>query len=67
MVMRKQSVAIDQLKAAEVARRLGLSRSYAHELIKGAKTPSLEVAAKIEREFSVPLSAWAARIAADAR
>lgn len=53
---------IESLKAAEVAKRLGLSRSYVHELIKGQKTPSLVVAAQIEREFSVPVSAWVSRL-----
>ncbi|MDP1875663.1 MAG: helix-turn-helix transcriptional regulator [Phenylobacterium sp.] len=35
-----------------------MSRSYASELVKRKKTPSLEMAARIEREFGVPLSAW---------
>lgn len=61
----KARVAIADLKAVEVARRLNLSRSYTHELIKGSKTPSLEVAAKIEREFGVPVADWAARLRGD--
>jgi len=56
------SAEIDGLKAAEVAKRLNLSRSYVHELIKGQKTPSLTVAAQIERDFGVPVSAWTARL-----
>lgn len=62
----KTQAAIEDLKAVEVAKRLNLSRSYTHELIKGSKTPSLEVAAKIEREFGVPVAAWAARLTQDA-
>lgn len=58
----KKRPTISDLKAGEVAKRLGLSRSYTHELIKGTKTPSLEVAAKIEREFGVPVAEWAARL-----
>jgi transcriptional regulator with XRE-family HTH domain len=56
---------IADLKAADVAKRLGLSRSYAHDLIKGNKHPSLSVAAQIEREFNVPVAAWATRIVQD--
>lgn len=58
----QRDTAISELKAPEVARRLGLSRSYAHDLIKGHKTPSLDVAAQIERAFGVPVSAWVARL-----
>ncbi len=53
---------ITDLKAVEVARRLKLSRSYVHDLIKGHKTPSLTVAAQIEREFGVPVGAWTSRL-----
>lgn len=53
---------IVDLKATEVAKRLGLSRSYVHDLIKGNKHPSLAVAAQIEREFGVPVSEWVARL-----
>ena len=35
-----------------------MSRSYASELVKRKKTPSLEVAARIEREFGVPMADW---------
>jgi plasmid maintenance system antidote protein VapI len=58
----KARPAIADLKAGEVAKRLKLSRSYVHELIKGSKTPSLDTAVLIEREFGVPVSAWAARV-----
>jgi transcriptional regulator with XRE-family HTH domain len=58
----KHPADIESLKAAEVAKRLGLSRSYVHELIKGQKTPSLLVAAQIERHFGVPVSAWVSRL-----
>lgn len=57
-----RQVDIVDLKAADIANKLGISRSYAFELIKGHKTPSLEVAAKIEREFGVPVSAWVRRL-----
>lgn len=56
------TAAIADLKASDVARRLNLSRSYVHELIKGQKSPSLVVAAQIEREFGVPVSAWVSRL-----
>lgn len=54
--------AIDDLKATAVAKRLKLSRSYVHDLIKGNKKPSLVVAAAIEREFGVPVAAWVSRL-----
>jgi len=50
--------AIADLQASELAARIGLSRSYAFELLKRLKTPSLDVAVRIEREFGVPASAW---------
>lgn len=53
---------IIDLKATDVAKSLGLSRSYVHDLIKGDKHPSLKVAAQIERQFGVPVAAWADRL-----
>lgn len=61
--MSKQ-VAITDLKPSDIARRLSISRSYAHELIKGTKHPSLALAAQIEREFGVMVSEWVARLPA---
>jgi plasmid maintenance system antidote protein VapI len=37
---------------------LGLSRSYAFELIKGTRKPSLEVAVRIEQALGIPASSW---------
>jgi len=56
--------AITDLRPADLARQLGISRSYAHELLKGDKHPSLTLAAQIEREFGVPVSQWVARLPA---
>lgn len=58
MAMSENPPAISELQASELVARLGLSRSYAFELLKGLKTPSLDVAVRIEREFGVPASAW---------
>lgn len=49
---------ISELQAADLQDKLGLSRSYAFELVKRQRKPSLEVAVKIERQFGVPASAW---------
>ena len=49
---------ISDLQASELVSKFGLSRSYAFELIKRVKTPSLELAVKIENEFGIPASAW---------
>ena len=35
---------------SDLARRIGVSRSYLSEIVSGAKTPSLAVAVKIEEE-----------------
>lgn len=59
--MTKSAPVISDLQATELVSRLGLSRSYVSELLKGIKTPSLDVAVKIEREFGVPASAWLER------
>lgn len=50
--------AVSDLRPGELVSRLGMSRSYASELVKRKKTPSLEVAARIEREFGVPMADW---------
>lgn len=56
--MSKPAPKISELQAGELVAKLGLSRSYASELLNRQKTPSLDVAVKIEREFGVPASAW---------
>jgi plasmid maintenance system antidote protein VapI len=56
--MAKSSSEISDLQAGELVAKLGLSRSYAFELLKRVKTPSLEVAVRIEQEFGVPAAAW---------
>jgi transcriptional regulator with XRE-family HTH domain len=45
------------------AERLGISRSYLSLLETGAKTPSLDLAVRIERETggAVPAASWVAR------
>lgn len=50
--------AISDLQASDLVAKIGLSRSYAFELLKRTKTPSLDVAVKIEQEFGVPAAAW---------
>jgi plasmid maintenance system antidote protein VapI len=49
---------ISELKTAELARRLGINRTYAWELKTRVKSPSLELAVRIEREFGIPVAAW---------
>lgn len=56
--MAKPIPAISDLQATDLVAKLGLSRSYAFELVKRLKTPSLDVAVRIEQEFGVPASAW---------
>lgn len=59
--MAKRTPTISTLQASELVSKLGLSRSYAFELLKRQKTPSLDVAVRIEREFGVPAAAWTQR------
>jgi antitoxin component HigA of HigAB toxin-antitoxin module len=49
---------ISDLKASELQSEIGLSRSYASELLNGKRRPSLDIAVKIERRFGVPAAAW---------
>lgn len=46
------------IKAADLSARVGISRVYAHQLLAGGKTPSLEKAIVIEREVGIPVTAW---------
>ncbi|ATC34633.1 helix-turn-helix transcriptional regulator [Caulobacter sp. SL161] len=42
----------------EKLRSLGISKGYVSQLVSGARTPSLELAVRIERELGIPPSAW---------
>jgi transcriptional regulator with XRE-family HTH domain len=53
-----KSKRISDLKPGDLHVKLGLSRSYATELLKRQKRPSLEVAFRIEAEFGVPAGDW---------
>lgn len=44
------------LKQADLALRLGLSKSYVSEIEGGTKTPTIEIIEKYAREFKVPAS-----------
>lgn len=56
--MARRSTKISDLQADELREKFALSRSYAFELVNRKKTPSLELAIKIEAEFGVPAKAW---------
>ena len=55
-----------ELRHAEKAKRLGVSREHVTMLLSGARAPSLELAIKIERETggNVPVAIWSAGAAA---
>jgi len=56
-----------KIPAAELARRCDYDRSNLHRVLKGKAPPSLNLAARIERETggAIPAAAWAdQRIAA---
>lgn len=42
----------------EIAKRLKLDESYLSLLISGQRTPSMEVAGRIQRELGIPVAAW---------
>lgn len=56
--MRKRATLISDLKPSDLVAKIGLSRSYAFELVNRRKTPSLDIAVRIEQEFGVPAAAW---------
>jgi plasmid maintenance system antidote protein VapI len=56
--MQNTILEIDDLRAGDLVGRIGVSRSYASELLSGKRTPSLGLAVKIEREFGISPSAW---------
>ena len=62
--MPKRVPDISDLSTADLV-KLGLSRSYAFELLKRGKKPSLDVAVRIEQQFGVPASAWTDRTAGE--
>lgn len=57
----KKRATIDDLKPSDLVAKLGLSRSYAYELVNRVKVPSLDIAVRIERAFGVPVASWVKR------
>lgn len=53
-VMRKT---LTSLKASDL-QRIGVSKPYAHQLVARDRTPSLELAVRIEQELGIPPKAW---------
>lgn len=41
-----------------VAKKLGIGTSYLSLLKAGKRTPSMKVAARIQKEFGIPVDAW---------
>ena len=58
--MRKTTPTIDSLRARELVAKLGMSRSYASEITRRLRTPSLALAVQIENTFGIPAAAWLA-------
>ncbi len=42
----------------DIAKRLGVGSSYLSLLAAGKRTPSMAVAAKIQKELGIPVEAW---------
>lgn len=45
-------------KQQAIAKRIGVGPSYLSLLASGKRTPSMAVAAKIEKELGIPMEAW---------
>ena len=55
MAKRKRTIADLTVKELVTA---GVSMSYAYDLLKGNRTPSLPVALRLEDRFGIPARAW---------
>jgi len=42
----------------DIAKRIGVGASYLSLLASGKRTPSIAVAAKIQKELGIPVEAW---------
>lgn len=62
--MAKAQITIKQLRTSALARKIGISASYASELISGKKSPSLDIAVRIERAYGIAPHKWLEREAA---
>lgn len=60
LAMKSATPTVDSIRAADLVDRLGVSRSYAFELTKRLRTPSLALAVQIENAFGIPAAAWLA-------
>lgn len=49
--------ATPSIKAADL-QRIGISKPYAHQLISGARTPSLKLALRIQAELGIAPASW---------
>jgi len=58
--MAKPRIQISDLRPADLVDKIGISRSYASELLSRGKSPSLDIAVKIEAAFGIAPSLWLA-------
>jgi transcriptional regulator with XRE-family HTH domain len=52
------SETIPNVRAAELAKVAGVTRQYAHQLLTGERSPSLEKAIEIRDRLGIPVEAW---------
>lgn len=45
------------IKASDL-QRVGVSKPYAHQLVTGARTPSLSLALRLEAALGIPVKSW---------
>lgn len=50
------------LSAAELAKRLGVTRQAVHQWITGKNPPSLEMCRKLEIETGIPMREWTEKV-----
>ena len=48
----------------DVAKRLEIDESYVSLLVSGQRTPSLQLAARIQEELGIPIDAWVEEVRA---
>lgn len=56
--MAKRTPKIEDLKPSDLVTRMGVSRSFASQILSGHRKPSLEMAVRIENEMGIPVADW---------
>jgi transcriptional regulator with XRE-family HTH domain len=55
---RRLAALFERPKQQDIAKRIGVGASYLSLLASGKRTPSMAVAARIQKELGIPVEAW---------